>query len=296
MRPGVKEISNQNRRILLIVLACILVGGLFLLAAGVGDMRFVADRPFRIPDPGGAQDSGGSPSWQIPPAVLLLFLGVLGLATVVAIFVIIRSPELRKKVLAYMLQALIFVAAYAIILSLLEPPERAQPVETAVVTQESAVIVPSDPGIEAPPLEPFSPRPTSLLTYLVTFGLLLLAGAVIVWVWYRLHPPRSTLGDIARTALDNLRMGRQWEDVVIQCYGDMSAAAFVQRGIDRPGSMTPAEFARRLEASGIPAAPVRTLTRLFEQARYGSRSSNSQEAKDAMAALSQIISSVDRKR
>lgn len=294
MKPAKKELF-KNRRSLLIVLACVMVASLFLLSTGMSGISFQTNRTFALPDFGGKFSAGGDSTIQIPPFLLFLFLTIVTISVVLAVLVIIKDPELRKKVIIYILQMLMVVALYALFLSLFKPKQLPPASPTLETTQEAVSGVAPQPEIDAPELEPYTPRPSGWLTYVVTFGVVLLGGVIAVWAWRRAHPPRMALEEIAQSALDSLRMGRRWEDVVIQCYGDMSTAAFMKRGIDRPVAMTPAEFARRLEASGIPAGPVRQLTRLFEQARYGSRSSNNQEVQQAVACLSQIINSVDRK-
>jgi hypothetical protein len=295
MKPAKKELF-KNRRILLIVLACVMVASLFLLSAGMSGLRFQSDSPFALPDFNGELSAGGDSTIQIPPLVLLIFFTVLAASLLFAVSIIIRDPELRKKVIIYIIQALMVILLYALFLSILKPKQIPPALPTEVPSQEAFLGVSPQPNIVDPVLEPYTPRPSGWLTYAVTFGVVLLGALMVIWVWRRTHPPRLVLEEIAQSALDSLRMGRRWEDVVIQCYGDMSTAAFMKRGIDRPEAMTPAEFARRLEASGIPAGPVRQLTRLFEQARYGSRSSNNQEVQQAIACLTQIVSSVDRKQ
>ena len=53
--------------------------------------------------------------------------------------------------------------------------------------------------------------------------------------------------------------------------------------------MTAAEFARHLEAAGLPSESVQRLTHLFESARYGANRSSRSDADDAVACLSAIV-------
>jgi hypothetical protein len=71
----------------------------------------------------------------------------------------------------------------------------------------------------------------------------------------------------------------------------MSEAFDHHRGITRSRSMTPTEFISYIDRHSMPVEPVRTLTRLFEQARYGGRSSGPKETSEAMNCLHQIIAS-----
>jgi hypothetical protein len=62
-----------------------------------------------------------------------------------------------------------------------------------------------------------------------------------------------------------------------------------QRGIQRRKHMTPREFEIRLEEAGFPGEPVRQLTRLFEQVRYGAKALGAQEERQAVACLTAIV-------
>ncbi len=53
--------------------------------------------------------------------------------------------------------------------------------------------------------------------------------------------------------------------------------------------MTPAEFATRLENSGLPSDAVRRLTRLFEGVRYGLQKTGPTEINEAVACLTTIL-------
>jgi hypothetical protein len=125
--------------------------------------------------------------------------------------------------------------------------------------------------------------------YAVTLMVIGLAGALSYWIWWLFHAPKEQLEEITRSALDGLFAGRSWEDVVIRCYADMSAAVSRRCGVGRHRSMTPREFAVRLEQMGLPAISVSRLTRLFEQARYGSRQSTPAQVQEATDCLAEIV-------
>jgi hypothetical protein len=62
-----------------------------------------------------------------------------------------------------------------------------------------------------------------------------------------------------------------------------------RRGVTRQRHVTPREFERHLEILGLPGAPVRRLTRLFEAVRYGTAISDDEASATAIAALSAIV-------
>ena len=53
--------------------------------------------------------------------------------------------------------------------------------------------------------------------------------------------------------------------------------------------MTQAEFAVRLERDGLPADAVKSLTRLFENVRYGGYRTGPKEVNEAVACLTTIL-------
>jgi len=138
------------------------------------------------------------------------------------------------------------------------------------------------------------PATPGWLGYAVTLAVILGVGGLVYGVWRSSRVPQNEIVEIARSALGDLAAGRHWEDVVVRCYADMSRALRQQRGIERQEAMTPREFAARLEQAGFPAGAVRTLTHLFEMARYGSRQSGPAESQQAVAALEAIMQAMER--
>jgi hypothetical protein len=152
---------------------------------------------------------------------------------------------------------------------------------------------------ELPPIPPFSPpQIPSWMNYLISIGvvltLLILAWSLSRW-WKRLTRPRivkeplDDLAAIARSSLNDLNDGQDWDDVIVGCYARMSDAVSRKRGLFRTKAMTPAEFARRLERAGLPGDAVLRLTRLFEAVRYGGRESSQKEINEAVSCLTAIL-------
>jgi hypothetical protein len=62
-----------------------------------------------------------------------------------------------------------------------------------------------------------------------------------------------------------------------------------ERQIVRQNAMTPREFERLLLEKGLPGAPVRRLTSLFEGVRYGNQAPARREEDLARLSLSEIV-------
>ena len=141
-------------------------------------------------------------------------------------------------------------------------------------------------------------RPSFLLaTALVLFVLFVIFVAWRVWVFVKQfalpklnEKPLEELAKIARSSLHDLSQGGDTTDVIMKCYFRMSSVVSDKRHLQRKDSMTPSEFAARLEQAGLPGDAVRRLTSLFENVRYGGRRSGQQEVNEAVACLTSILS------
>lgn len=141
-----------------------------------------------------------------------------------------------------------------------------------------------------------SPQTLSIATYIVSFGvacLLIFAGWKLYAFWRELKSPAAQplkkIAQIARSSIDELTAGRESTDVIMNCYYRMSDVVSDKKHLERSASMTPGEFARRLENAGLPPEAVQRLTRLFEGVRYGNRRSSPGEVKEAVASLTAIM-------
>jgi hypothetical protein len=142
------------------------------------------------------------------------------------------------------------------------------------------------------------PQGDSWLWYVLGFGIAILL-AFVAWkaygIWKELNPPPSSLGQltkIARASLQDLSAGRDSTDVIMNCYYRMSDAVAEKKNLERQASMTPGEFAVRLERAGLPGDAVKRLTRLFESVRYGGRKSDPASVNEAVACLTAILQHV----
>jgi hypothetical protein len=92
----------------------------------------------------------------------------------------------------------------------------------------------------------------------------------------------------AQSARLALLSGRNFKDVILDCYRRMSTALKKEHGIERQESMTAREFEALLEERGVPGESVHRLTLLFESARYGTGSPSPDEEDEAIRCLEEI--------
>jgi hypothetical protein len=97
------------------------------------------------------------------------------------------------------------------------------------------------------------------------------------------------LANQAQQAVDALQSGKDLKDTVIRCYYQMSELLATERGIERGQTVTPREFEERLVKLGLPSEPVRTLTRIFEEVRYGSIPAGQKQEYMAVQSLVAIV-------
>jgi hypothetical protein len=141
------------------------------------------------------------------------------------------------------------------------------------------------------------PQETSWVSYAVSV-LIVLFFLFLIWrimvFWKQVssgvkEKPLEELAKIARSSLQDLSQGGDSTDVIMNCYFRMSSVVSDRRRLRRSDSMTPAEFATRLEQAGLPGDAVQRLTRLFEGVRYGGRRSEQKDVNEAIACLTSIL-------
>ncbi len=274
------------------MLSIVILAAVVILAASLHDVRFAPGRTisFNVPEAKAPALAIGQTFSDIPLWKLLLFwlLFVVNLV----LFFLLLPPEMRKRILRQLVSMALTVLAILIILryKLIRLP--------ALEGQPTAAAQGGNLGLngngQLPTFQP--PHLSAWWTFLISF---LVLGAVLtlLWLTYRWwmrnsvqHAPELDLiGAIARSSLDDIAAGRDWTDVVIQSYIQMSETVSVQRGLQRAAAVTPREFANRLEQAGLPPQAVQRLTRLFESARYGAKASSQDDINEAVACLNSIL-------
>jgi hypothetical protein len=285
-----RPLFAQKWTILVLSIVAILV--MILLATGLHDVQFQPGRSLQQDETESIETTFEStvqeivdiPFWKQALFWILLI-------SLIALVASMLSPEMRR----WLIRTMIGVVSTVLMFFYLAR-------EGTLSIFNFAAGMGNDAGAasaDLPPIAPFSPpQIPPWATYLISIGVVL-ALLFLTWSlsrWWRrltrLKPaPNSldALAAIARSSLDDLQAGRDWDDVIVGCYARMNEAVSRRRGLFRTQAMTPAEFARRLEQAGLPGDAVRRLTRLFEAVRYGGRVSSQREINEAVSCLTAIL-------
>jgi hypothetical protein len=233
---------------------------------------------------------------EAPLGNQLVFWG--GLFLIGLTLYLLLSPEARKQFIRRFLR----MATFAVILYyvLKENPDILTGLLSGLLLLPSSlkeISEASQTAELAPPV--FQPPHISpVLSYVITFGLILMA-ILFIWTlnrwWIKqkeimaARPSLTKIAAIARASLKELETGRDSDDAIIQCYERMSHVVGSKQGLHRANAMTPSEFAARLERSGLPREAVSRLTHLFESIRYGGHVSGPRETTEAISCLTSIL-------
>ena len=277
----------------ILLLSVLTLAALLTLASSLGRVPFHAAQPLvRTSTNRGAFDGNALiNSWREIPFYLQVGVWVL-VIILTALIGALLSPENRRL----LLRAIFRIAVTYWLLYFLFTQYGDQ-VEIAMLNFISPDSPTQAPGSNVEP-PAFTPTESMLwVSYGVSF--LIVLGALLVtwrtywfWVKFRKRPEGSSLNqiaDIARASLRDLSSGRDSTDVILSCYYRMGDVVADKRDLQRKASMTPAEFAVRLEQAGLPGEAVHRLTRLFESVRYGGQKSAQRDINEAVACLNAIL-------
>ncbi len=281
-------------RAILVSLSLLAVLALVLLEAGIGSVQFndpvqyERERSETIAVSVAAllDQIAAVPMWKH----VVFWIGVM---LIVLLLTALLPPEIRKKLLWSVFRLAVFALA---VFYLVKHRDAFGILESEEATFGEGISVPQPEMIAPPSFTP--PDLPASLTYLLSLALLLVTFGLLWFVGRKFASMRTppahdaSLDDIAaaaRQSLDELADGNDWEDAIVRCYARMSDAVSRRRGLHRDSAMTPEEFASHLTRSGLPADPVRRLTRLFESVRYGARSAGDRDRAEASACLTDIL-------
>ena len=205
---------------------------------------------------------------------------------------LLLSPEARKRLIRLVLR--IAATYWLLYLLMTRYPEVLG--QLGLDFSAAGGLSPADSN-NAPLPEFVPPLGSSWISYVLSLalaGILIFAAWRVYSVWHEMNVGSSKssinkLAKIVRTSLNDLSDGRDSTDVIMNCYFRMSEVVSEKKQIARGSSMTPAEFATRLEQAGFPADAVQRLTRLFESVRYGSYRSDSTMVNEAVGCLTTIL-------
>jgi hypothetical protein len=282
----------ENKRWILVI-SVLALGALTVLAVGLSDVSFRGAQSFsqgsergnlRIASQNFIESIVDIPFWQMLSIWLLILIMVILISALL-------SPELRKRLILIIIRVGVTYWALYIVFS----RYRDMLLQMGLTPAASGSVL--SPSGGSPPPKFIPPQTISLTSYLVSFGIAILL-VLLGWKLFRLWKeytvtnaslPLHKIAGIARSSLHDLSSGRDSTDVIMNCYFRMSDVVESKRNLSRNKSMTPAEFASRLEQAGLPSDAVHRLTRLFERVRYGGHRSATPEVNEAVACLTTIL-------
>lgn len=289
--------SLFEKKPLVLILAILALGALTVLSVSLRNVSFEDAQPIVREE---AEVLSGPPQALYKPSgdgsgqsYIILYV-VLGVLAVLIGFLL--SPEMRKKMLRIIFR--VAFIAWGLYFLLKRYPDMFSFLfgflnnRGNIVTKntEDESLTELTPQVFTPPQE------TPLLSYLVSVGVVLLV-LLLAWKLYRAWQelnagggrPLNEIAKVARATLRELSDGRESTDVILNCYFRMSDVVGDKKKLERDSAMTPTEFARRLEQSGLPGDAVRRLTGLFERVRYGGHKAGPKETNEAVACLTTIL-------
>lgn len=292
--------NKLSPRTRLLVFAGMALAALLLLAATVSTLQFADGSPlpiFQMTPPvieTGMPDSLGKVILAAMRVVILL--GWVALPFVIVLFIV--NKEWRKRILRDLAVYLPILAG----LYLLYSRRKSLKPEDGPAAQNLGGLLPTVDATSLVTPPAYTP-PAQWVTTATTIGLALILalalGAVLLGLWRRRRSeekPLRAIQEQAQAALDAIQLGGDLREVIMRCYLQMSEALRQYRNIQREQDMTPHEFEAYLERRGLPREPVRQLTLLFEQVRYGDLTPGRQDERAAISSLSAIVSACQRSR
>jgi hypothetical protein len=285
--------SFVMNRFWIVLVSVLAVGALMGLAIGLENIPFREGQAFGREQARIARTTPLDLINAVMSIPLQTQLGIWVLFVLLFVFIgMMMSPEMRKRLIRIAIRVAITYWGLWILFTRYRE----------VLAQIGLNLAPlgATPGIGsngAPVPEFTPPQSVSWTAYLVSF-VVIVSAILVVWklnaLWRELNAPFvvspiQKLAGIARASLHDLSAGRDSTDVIMNCYYRMSDTVLDKKNLDRSASMTPSEFAVRLEHAGLPSDAVRRLTRLFESARYGGHRSDPVAVNEAVACLTTIV-------
>lgn len=268
--------------------------GLVVLASGLGEMEFqpmfsAGMQRDSQPLDFSSLESGAGSGWfryLIPGLILLMYLLFLGRP----------QPQNSSSLMNALLRALAFIVFFVLVFSQFAK-------QSGLLSEEMMEGLPG-PGAGDIQLQEFAaPEVSTGWSFWITSLLIVASGVaavvIINRIFDRFYKPMQEvdiIAEIARSALNDLSGAKSSKNVIIRCYVDMNNVVGEKHGLVRDAGMTPAEFAVRLDAMGLPLDAVHGLTEVFERVRYGGQDANPEEIKEAKRCLTSILKACETKR
>lgn len=271
----------------------VIMGGISLLVliyliTSLGGLTLQPAKPFAYIENSKDISIALHPNWNG-----LIYIIYFAVALLVVLFFLL-PPDQRKKLLIGLARFAIIGLIIYLLFSQLGSGETPGP-RPAPTDQFYRIRTPGPTITPAPGVTPAVYTPPGIppwTSYLAGLLILLVVAGGWGWVAWRASKkkaPYQALAEIARSALSEIDEGKDWGDAILNAYHRMNDAVAHWRGIHRQAAMTPAEFADFLTSAQLPSEAVRRLTLLFEQVRYGSKSSTQADIKEAVECLTAIM-------
>ncbi len=277
----------------IVLLSVLAVGALMGLAIGLKNVSFREAQAFGQNEARTARSTPLDLINAVMSIPLQTQLGIWVLFVLLFVFIgMLMSPEMRKRLIKIAIR--VAITYWGLYILFTRYREVLAQIGLNLAPLGETPNIPSN-GAPAPVFTP--PQSVSWTAYLVSF-IVIVSVILVAWklnaLWKELNAPFSVsplqkLARIARTSLHDLSSGRDSTDIILDCYYRMSDVILDKKNLDRNASMTPSEFAARLEQAGLPSDAVRRLTRLFETARYGGQRSDPAAVNEAVACLTTIV-------
>ena len=281
---------KNQKKIWTLLFLVVALAAIILLSAGISELKLLSGEPLRLGlKTQDLRDSRIAGQGDSPKAVFRVLFAFLLVLTPLAIIYLLISPKYRKRALRkVMFLSVLFTFSC---LLLYARPDLIK----GLIPYLTLPPAPTAEWLFGEPASEFIPVPPKWLTFVVSLGLIAFIVAVIIIISQFILRRRSSSVDplqhLAQDALDaveDLQAGTNLRDIVMRSYYKMACVAIEMRGIRRPSDMTPHEFEQLLKDAGLPNEPLRQLTRLFEDVRYGAKVPSEKDERQAVRCLTAI--------
>lgn len=282
-----KRSPNKKPQIQTLGVMSLLV--ILYLVASLGSLRLEPATPFAYSQESKATPLSQPPTWNGIGWVVIIFI------LLIVVLIILLPPDQRKKLLVGLMVLLVVgVVIFYFIFRILpdQAPLQQPPAATDGYYASLAPGLTETPEPLITPQNYTPPQVSSWISYLV--GLVILSAGMGGWIWFTVkrkksYVPLSPIAEIARAALDEMEAGKDWGDVILNLYYQMTQVVSEWRGLRRQAGVTPKEFAAYLVSTHLPEQAVYDLTILFERVRYGDKRSDPESQQMAVDALTSIM-------
>jgi heme A synthase len=257
------------------------------LAEQLGGLQFAG------PPPGGMTGTSNPLLVNILRTAFSIVLFVFPLALIL----VLLDPKSRKRVLATALRVAILMAVlYYFLAAQSQEMEFESEGAGGQLPEEEAPL--PDPieyeDFDAETISPWVARALSLAIGLVV-------ALVALWIGRRVREaateektPLDRLADQAEAAIFEIEQGEDYQNTILRCYAEMTRIVHEQLALQRGTTVTAREFINYLLRARLPGGPVRKLTQLFEEARYGSGTHTQDDERAAVTSLQAIADACRR--